>query len=86
MGVSGRSARKRIGKIGIRAPGNVVSRHGRPQPRMYISRLPVCKEYILNLGVGDEEDIFQCIPVLAAAGIRMTRVPRSFGVEISLKN
>ena len=26
------------------------------------------------------------IPVLAAAGIRMTRVPRSFGVEISLKN
>ena len=39
-GLSGMRTRRRIGRIGIRAPGKVVRRHGRPQPRMYISRLP----------------------------------------------
>ena len=40
-GLSGMRARRRMGRIGMRAPGKVVSLHGRPQPRMYISRLPV---------------------------------------------
>ena len=39
-GLSGMRARRRMGRIGMRAPGKVVSRHGRAQPRMYISRLP----------------------------------------------
>ena len=45
------------------APGSVVRRQGRRDPRMYMSRLPV----------------------LAAAGISIVRVPLSSGVDISLK-
>ena len=44
-GLSGMRARSRMGRIGMRAPGKVVSRQGRPQPRMYISRLPARKKH-----------------------------------------
>ena len=106
-GLSGMRARRRMGRIGMRAPGKVVSRHGRAQPRMYISRLPARQtKYSIPLwsirfekfdikrpifrGIIDtikdkgKDEMNKYQPVFAAAGIKITRVPRSFGVEISL--
>jgi hypothetical protein len=52
-----------MGRSGKIAPGSVVKRQGRREPRMYMRRLPV----------------------LAAAGISIVKVPLSSGVDISLE-
>ena len=62
-GVSGRKKTKKMGRRGKIAPGRVVRRQERKDPRIYIIRLPE----------------------LAAAGIKIVKVPRNSGVDISLE-